>query len=346
MLPCYRKRIYSWLSVYSLALEELLLCKNYLRNGSSKAKQQKHPWTKNALKSRYLKDYQNLSKQLVHQKPATPTGPTDDFSQKSLTLTLTSEMLSEVDLSGRAEGWVVETGKTGKTHCWWQVQNLPWVLDSVLLKCLRSHTSLHMYSRWIRTASHRRQSNFGDLVNNISIHLFYFHGYVHIYIYIDIYIFIYFNIYSTFLHQQNWSNTSRRKSVTVFCFGMFIFYQTKNWKINVFPGVVVSNMFLLFTPNIYLVKMNPLFDLRIFFKGFSPSFWRRRAITVFFLRRSRISASTDPPTKFWVSGLGHVDSLHLELLYWRLRVHWPRRKGGAQVTEWCHGVGKQVMWNN
>ena len=62
---------YSWLSVYSLALEELLLCKNYLRNGSSKAKQQKHPWTKNALKSRYLKDtYQsNLStKNQQHQQ--------------------------------------------------------------------------------------------------------------------------------------------------------------------------------------------------------------------------------------------------------------------------------------
>lgn len=63
----------------------------------------------------------HISKQLVHQKPATPTGPTDDFSQKSLTLTLTSEMLSEVDLSGRAEGWEVETGKT---HCclgFWRV---------------------------------------------------------------------------------------------------------------------------------------------------------------------------------------------------------------------------------
>ena len=172
-LPCF----YSWLSVYSLALEELLLCKNYLRNGSSKAKQQKHPWTKNALKSRYLKDtYQNLSKQLVHQKPATPTGPTDDFSQKSLTLTLTSEMLSEVDLSGRAEGWEVETGKT---HCclgFWRV----------FYSNVWGHTSLYTcipgeYERHHIDA----KASFGDLVNNISIHVFYFHGYIPIYQYIQ-----------------------------------------------------------------------------------------------------------------------------------------------------------------
>lgn len=313
MLPCYRKRIYSWLSVYSLALEELLLCKNYLRNGSSKAKQQKHPWTKNALKSRYLKDYQNLSKQLVHQKPATPTGPTDDFSQKSLTLTLTSEMLSEVDLSGRAEGWVVETGKTGKTHCWWQVQNLPWVLDSVLLKCLRSHTSLHMYSRWIRTASHRRQSNFGDLVNNISIHLFYFHGYV--YIYISIYTFLYISIYTALSFTNKTDLTLPEEKVSqFFVLACLYFTKQKNWKINVFPGVVVSNIFLLFTPNIYLVKMNPLFDLRIFFKGFSPSFWRRRAITVFFSSSQQnlgVYRSTNQVLSFrtwpcWLLALGVV----------------------------------------
>ena len=321
-LPCF----YSWLSVYSLALEELLLCKNYLRNGSSKAKQQKHPWTKNATKKQVFE--RQISKQLVRQKPATPTGPTDDFSPKSLTLTLTSEMLSEVDLSGRAEGWVVETGKTGKTQCWWQVQNLPWVLESVLLKCLRSHTSLHMYSRWIRTASHRRRNQFRWFSKQ------HFHTCL-----LFPWLYTYISIYTALSFTNKTDLTLPEEKVSQFLFWHVYFLpnkKSKNWCVS----GCGSFKHVLFSPRIYTWWRWTHFDLRIFFKRGFPSFWRRPYTVFFSFVAACLSASTDPPTKFWVSGLGHVDSLHLELLYWRLRVHWPRRKGGAQVRK--NGVGRKA----
>lgn len=176
-LPCYRKRFYSWLSVYSLAyggtVARTIWETDPPRQNNKSIHERNTPKKAGIWKTKY----QNLSKQLIHQKPATPTGPTDDFSQKSLTLTLTSEMLSEVDLSGRAEGWEVETGKTGKTHC----------CLGFFGECLRSHTSLHMYSRWTRTASHRSQNQF-RWFSKQHFHTFLLFPWLYIYIYVYQYI--------------------------------------------------------------------------------------------------------------------------------------------------------------
>ena len=78
-------------------------------------------------------------------------------------------------------------------------------------------------------------------------------------------IYLYINIYSTFLHQQNWSNTSRRKSFTVFVLACLFFTKQKT-KNDVFPGVVVSNMFY-FHPEYILGEDEPILTCAYFSKG-------------------------------------------------------------------------------
>lgn len=214
-LPCYRKRFYSWLSAYSLALEELLLCKNYLRKGSSKAKQQKHPWLQNATKAGIwktnIKTYQsNLSTKNQQHQQVRQMIFLKSPSLWHWLLRCYLKWISQVGLRvGRLRPARL-TAALGFGECFTQMFEVTHLFTHAFQVNTNGITSTPNQFRWF---------------SKQHVHTFLLFPWLYIYI-------VY--VYSILLHQQNWSNASRRKSFTVFVFACLSFTKQKSEKLMCF----------------------------------------------------------------------------------------------------------------